>query len=71
MTAKEALDAATATEVGERLRRYDTVCRSRGACRRELLTNDPGRWAWCPDRLTVFDSYEKTVNQISWERAIH
>jgi len=39
MTANDALDA----EPDERLRRYETICGSHGGCRRELLTNDPGR----------------------------
>jgi hypothetical protein len=64
MTAKEALDAANHAEPGERLRRHETICEPRGACRREPLTNDPGRWTWCPDCLTIFDDYGKAVNRI-------
>ena len=64
MTAKEALDAANAAEPGERLRRYETICGPRGSCRREKLANDPGRWTWCPDCLTLYDDYGKAVNQI-------
>ena len=64
MTAKEALDPANDAEPGECLRRYETTCELRGECRRELLANDPGRWRWCPDCLTVYDDYGKAVNQI-------
>jgi len=44
VTAKDALKAASDTEPGERLRRYETVCGSRGACRPAPLANDPDRW---------------------------
>ena len=44
MTAKEALDAAKNAARGERMRRYETICGPRGACRREPLAYDPGRW---------------------------
>jgi hypothetical protein len=37
MTAKESLDAANNTQPGDRLRRYETFCGPRGACRQELL----------------------------------
>jgi len=36
----------------------------RGVCRRERLTNDPGRWAWCSDCVTVSDDYGVAVNPI-------
>ena len=62
MTAKDALDAANNAEPSQRLRRYETVCGPRGACRREPLVNDSGRWTWCPDCLTVYDDYAKPVN---------
>jgi hypothetical protein len=61
MTAKEALDAVNEAEPGERLRRYETTCGPRGACRREPLTNDAGRWTFCPDCLAVYDDYGKAV----------
>jgi hypothetical protein len=64
MTATDALDAANHAEHGERLRRYETVCGPRGACRQEPLTNDSGRWMWCPDCLTLYDDYGKAVNRI-------
>jgi hypothetical protein len=64
MTAKEALDTANDAALGERLRRYETSCAPRGSYRREPLSNDPGRWTWCPDCLTVYDDYAKAVNQI-------
>lgn len=64
MTANDALNAASDAEPGERLRRYETVCGPRGGCRRETLTNDAGRWSWCPDCLTIYDDYGKAVNQI-------
>lgn len=64
MTAREALDTADVAESGDRLRRYEIVCGPRGACRREPLANDPGRWTFCSDCLTVFDDYGKAVNQI-------
>lgn len=53
MTAREALNAANCAEPGERLRRYETICGPRGACRHDPLANDPGRWTWCPDSLTA------------------
>ena len=71
MTAKEALDAANDAEPGERLRRYQTVCGPRGSCRREPLANDPDRWVWCPDCLTVFDDDAKPVNLIPEFRTAH
>ena len=71
VTAKAALDAANNAEPGERLRRYETICGPRGACRREPLANDPGRWTSCPDCLTVYDDYGKAVNQIPEFRSIH
>jgi hypothetical protein len=40
------------------------VCGPRGVCRREPLTNDPGRRTWCPDCRTVFDDYGTPVNPI-------
>jgi hypothetical protein len=64
MTARDALDAAHDSEAGERLRRNETICGPRGACRREPLANDPGRWTWCPDCLTLYDDYGKVVNRI-------
>ena len=56
LTANGALNAANNAETGERLGRYETICGPRGRCRRESLTNDLGRWTWCPDCLTVHDS---------------
>jgi hypothetical protein len=64
MTAREALEAAKNAEPGERLRRYESRCGPRGACRREPLMNEVGRWTWCPDCLTLYDDYGKAVNQI-------
>jgi hypothetical protein len=29
-----------------------------------MLTNDPGRWTWCPDCLTLDDDYGTPVNAI-------
>jgi len=55
------------TEVGRsrRLETYETVCRRRGRCRRELLEGDSGRWTWCPDCATLFDEYGVPLNPIS------
>jgi hypothetical protein len=64
MTARDALAQARAAQPGERLHRFETICGPRGACRRELLTNDPGRWTWCPDCLTLCDDYGVAVNPI-------
>ena len=64
MTAPMRSTPANHAEPDERLRRYETVCRPRGACRREPLTNDSGRWTWCPDCLTMYDDYGKAVNRI-------
>jgi len=71
MIAKEALDAANDAEPGERFRRYESRCGPRGSCRREPLANDPGRWTWCPDCLTVYDDYGKAVNEIAAFRTTH
>lgn len=65
MTAHGALETANDAARGDRLRRYERVCGPRGDCRREALTNDPGRWTWCADCLTVYDDYGKAVNGIS------
>jgi hypothetical protein len=64
MTAKDAIDAANAAGLGERLHRYGTICGPCGACQREPLDSDPGRWTWCPDCLTIYDDYGKAVNAI-------
>ena len=64
MTANDAIVAAADAEPGERLRRYETICSPRGGCRRKSLMNDPGRWTFCSDCLTVYDDYGKAVNQI-------
>jgi hypothetical protein len=56
---------------GERLHLFETVCVPRGACRRELLTNDPGRWTWCADCLTVYDDYGVAVNPIPEFAKVH
>jgi hypothetical protein len=44
-------------ERGDRLRRFETICRPRGACEREALTDDPSRWTWCADCATLYDDY--------------
>jgi hypothetical protein len=64
VTARQALDAAIHAEPGERLRRYETLYGLRGSCRRELLENDPGRWTFCADCLTLYDDFGKAVNPI-------
>jgi hypothetical protein len=64
MTARDALAAADDAEPGARLRRYETICGPRGACRIEPLMNDCGRWTWCPDCLTLYDDYGKAVNRM-------
>jgi hypothetical protein len=64
VTARQALNAANNATAAERLRRYEMTCAPRGACRHEPLTDDPGRWTWCPDCLTLYDDYGKAVNQI-------
>jgi hypothetical protein len=64
MTAKEAMDLANATGAGERLRRRAARCRFRRACQREPLHEDELGWTWCPDCLTLFDTYGKPVNDV-------
>lgn len=64
MAAKEALDAANEAAPGERLHRCETICGPRGGCRREACTNDPSRWTWCQDCLTLYDDYGKAVNRM-------
>jgi hypothetical protein len=71
MTAAQVLDAANDAEPGERLRRFESRCGPRGACLREPLENDPGRWTFCPDCLTVYDDYGKAVNQLTEFRQLH
>jgi hypothetical protein len=70
MTAAEALELANATELRERLRRFQSVCSHHG-CRREPCDNDPGRWTSCPDCLTLYDDYGKAVNPIAKFRTVH
>jgi hypothetical protein len=64
VTAQQALNTALNTDPGERRRRHETMCGSRGSCRPETLENDPGRWTFCPDCLTLYDDLGKTVNPI-------
>jgi hypothetical protein len=64
VTAQQALNTALNTDPGERRRRQETLCGSRGSCRPEPLENDPGRWTFCPDCLTLYDDFGKTVNPI-------
>ncbi len=67
MTARDAIQTANDSAApGERLRRFETVCGPRGACRQEPLSSDPGKWkTWCPNCLTLFDDYGQAVNPIS------
>jgi hypothetical protein len=71
MIARDALEQAIAAQPGECLHRFETICGPRGACRREALTNEPGRWTWCPDCLTVFDDYGTPVNPIPEFAKVH
>lgn len=71
MVAREALKKAADAKAGERLRYFETICRPHDGCQREALEEDPGRWTWCPDCLTVFDDYGKAVNPIPELKKIH
>ena len=71
MTARDALAQAVAAPSGERLHLFETVGVPRGACRRERLTNDPGRWTWCPECLTLFDDYGSPVNPMPEFTKVH
>jgi hypothetical protein len=71
MTDRDALAQAVAAPSGERLHLFETVCVPRGACRRERLTNDPGRWTWCPECLTLFDDYGSPVNPMPEFTKVH
>jgi hypothetical protein len=62
MNARDALEQAVAAPPGEPLHRFQTICGPRGGCQREPLTNDPGRWTWCADCLTLSDDYGVAVN---------
>lgn len=64
MTARDALARAMEARPGHRLRQFQTVCRPYGACQREPLQHDPGRWTWCPDCLTLHDDYGIPINPI-------
>jgi hypothetical protein len=64
MTARDVLEQATAAQPSERLQRFETICASRGGCRREPLTADPGRWTWCAACLTLYDYDGTPVNPI-------
>jgi hypothetical protein len=71
MTARDALDHAVAAPPGERLHRFRTSCGPRGGCRPDALTNDPGRWTWWPDCLTLYDDYGTPVNPIPEFAKVH
>ena len=71
MTARDALALAVSAPRGERLHLFETVCVPRGACRRERMTNDAGRWTRCPDCLTLFDDYDIAVNPITEYTKVH
>ena len=71
MTAREALESAKRAEPGLRLGRYEAICGPRGDCQRQALTEQSGRWTFCPDCLTVYDDYGKSVNQIAEFGTIH
>src|SRR5262249_6169039 len=71
VTPKQALDAASDAEPGERLRRFESRCGPRGSCRCEPCERDAGRWSFCPDCLTVFDDYGKPVNPVAEFRIVY
>jgi hypothetical protein len=71
MIARDALAQVVAAPRGKRLHLFGTVCVPRGACRREPLANDPGRWKWCPDSLTLQDDYDAPVNPIPEFAKVH
>jgi hypothetical protein len=71
MTARDVLDAANAALPGERLQAFETICGPRGTCRHEPCERDAGRWSFCPDCLTVYDDYGKTVNPIHQFKTRH
>jgi hypothetical protein len=64
MTARDALEQATAAPLGERLRRFEITCGPRGGCEREPVMGNTGRWTWCAACLTVYDDYGTPVNPI-------
>ena len=39
--------------------------------REEPLADDPGRWTWCPDCLTVYDDYATSINLIPEYTKVH
>jgi hypothetical protein len=63
MTPKGAFDAASATTLGERVRRFRAACAARGQCRLQLL-DGPTRSMWCGDCLTIYDHHERPINQL-------
>src|SRR5206468_4333193 len=56
----EALDAATGSPLGEKLRRYEAICGPRRSCRCKRSKEIRAEWRFCLDCLTVYDDYLKT-----------
>ena len=71
MTARDALARAMGARPGDRLRQFQTICGPHGACQREPLTPDPGRWTWCAACLTVYDDYGTAVNPVPEFTKVH
>jgi len=71
MTARDALEKATAAQAGERLHLFETICGPAGGCERESVTGNTGRWTWCAACLTVYDDYGHPVNPIPEFARIH
>ena len=71
MTARDALEQATAAQQGERLRRFVITCGPRGGCEREAVIGNTGRWTWCAACLTVYDDYGAPVNPIPEFAKVH
>ena len=55
ITAAEALELANATQPGEWRHRFLSICEPRSGCQRQPWENDPGRWTFYQDCLTVYD----------------
>jgi hypothetical protein len=65
MTTSEVLARADEAGIVKRRRNHARICCAKGGCRKEVLANEPLRWTWCADCLTVYDVYDRALNPVS------